>query len=98
MGEKMGGFEDGLFGQGCVESEDLIAEGEIVSLLVGGFWLWGGVSAVDDGFVTLGDVSVVDSVGTPPRRGGKTATAGLATVRVDAVQAVVRGVFQQWEQ
>ena len=98
MGENMGGFSDELFDQSCPEGENLICEGEIVSLLVGGFWLWGGVTAVDDEFVTLTDVSVVAHVGTPPRRGGKTATAGVANVRLDAVQAVVRGIFKQWEQ
>lgn len=88
---------DDLFGASCSDAEDeLISVEEIVSLLVGNYWLWGSVSAFDGDHVVLTDISVVDTVSTPPRRGGKTATASFATVRLDAVKAVVRGSFNEW--
>lgn len=89
--------DDDLFEAACPDGDDeMISEGEIVSLLVGGHWLWGNVAVADDDYVTLTDVAVVDTLSTPPRRGGKTATAGVATVRIDDVQAVVRGIFNEW--
>lgn len=75
-----------------------IAVGEVLSFgLQGGCWCWGEVEAVDDDVLTLRSIRVTDDLATPPGRGGKLASGGRATIRRDAIVAVVDGTFREWE-
>lgn len=79
-------------------SEAALEVGEMLTFgLQGGCWVWGEVEAIQPDTLTLRSIRVTDDLSTPPGRGGKLASGGRATIRREAIVAVVDGTFREWE-